>query len=680
MSKLSLRRTLFTILAVLTGFLVMQGGVTLLELRQLAAGQSELASHILPSIRDLGTIKYQATRYRVYSARSLLTDDAAEQAALVKDRVALLADMTVATGSYRKLVSSADEQVLWDQFQRAWSDYLAIDEAMMALRAAGKLDAAKDSFVHGSLASFNRAVEALEKTIAYNAAEAAAEVSAGSAAGVRSLLVSALIVLVGIGIGAYASRIVVRRVSGPVNGLSGVMRRLAGGDTSVDVPYRANEDEIGAMAGAVEVFKVNAIEAEDMRRRAAAVQEEARRAAMARLNAEVGEVVARAADGDFTARLDIERAEPELRDLMGGINAINRVVDEATGELAAVLASVAEGDLTRPVRSTFSGRFDELKTAANTTIARLADTVRVIQETTADVTGAAREIEVGSQDLAGRTEQQASALEQTAATTEELAASVKATAASSRQVVEHAAVANAVAREGGDVVAQAIEAMARIEQTSSKIGDITSVIEEIAFQTNLLALNAAVEAARAGEAGKGFAVVAAEVRTLAQRSSEAAKDIGGLIGTSTREVTSGVGLVRAAGQTLGRIVEAAERVSSTVAEISSASAEQANGIDEMSQAVAHMDQMTQQNAALAEESTASAQALAGQIDRLAGLVAAFRIEARDTPRRGQSAPAPGAPARLQKLAAQAFERKPAEAGASAAAPRRAAAAGGWDEF
>ncbi|MGX5734928.1 methyl-accepting chemotaxis protein, partial [Bosea thiooxidans] len=165
---------------------------------------------------------------------------------------------------------------------------------------------------------------------------------------------------------------------------------------------------------------------------------------------------------------------------------------------------------------------------------------------------------------------------------------------------------------------------ARIETASQKISDIIRVIDDIAFQTNLLALNAAVEAARAGDAGKGFAVVASEVRTLAQRSGEAAKDISGLISSSNAEVTEGVKLVRQAGESLTRILEASQKVSATIADISTASGEQANGIDEMSQAVAHLDEMTQQNAALAEESAASAASLSGRIGQLNDLVATFR--------------------------------------------------------
>ncbi len=223
--------------------------------------------------------------------------------------------------------------------------------------------------------------------------------------------------------------------------------------------------------------------------------------------------------------------------------------------------------------------------------------------------------------------------------------------------------------------------MARIESASKKISDIIRVIDDIAFQTNLLALNAAVEAARAGDAGKGFAVVASEVRTLAQRSGEAAKDISALISSSNVEVGQGVKLVRQAGESLERILAASQKVAATIADISSASGEQANGIDEMSQAVAHLDEMTQQNAALAEQSAASAGSLSGKIGQLNDLVAAFKTGQDSAVLAPMRAPAPRKPAsepeRLRAMAETAFT--PARAPAKKVANSRAGDAG-WEEF
>jgi len=231
---------------------------------------------------------------------------------------------------------------------------------------------------------------------------------------------------------------------------------------------------------------------------------------------------------------------------------------------------------------------------------------------------------VGIRNLSQRTEQQAASLEETAATTEQLAASVKHSATASRRSVALAQQTTSIAERGGAIVADAVDAMERIEQSSGKIADITSVIDGIAFQTNLLALNAAVEAARAGDAGKGFAVVASEVRTLAQRSGEAARDIKLLIASSGAEVTQGVALVRSTGEVLSNIVSSASDLSGTITQIASATGEQSNGIDAMAQVVAQMDEMTQQNAALSEESAASAMSLSEQIDRLNQMVDGFR--------------------------------------------------------
>ncbi len=398
--------------------------------------------------------------------------------------------------------------------------------------------------------------------------------------------------------------------------------------------------------------------------------------------AAVGRAVASARNGDFSGRYVPAPELGRLAPLVEGLSQMNEIIDGATADLLSVLSALAKGDLTRRVDGAYQGRFDDLTQAINHTVERLSQTVSTIQSTAIDVGTAAREINAGAGDLSRRTEQQSSSLGETAATAEELAASVKASAQSSRQAVDLSREAMTVAADGGTIVRDAVDAMTRIEQASSKISDITGVIEEIAFQTNLLALNAAVEAARAGEAGKGFSVVASEVRQLAQRSSEAARNIAQLIAASGTEVAEGVRLVHGAGDALDKIVEASSKVSATVAEISDAAGEQANGIDALTQAVARIDEMTQQNAALAEESAASATALSDQISRLNELAATFRTR--------DGSPALGAQAAYRPQVARAAETgraKPMAAGASSksdagrkASPRRAASGGGWKAY
>ena len=397
-------------------------------------------------------------------------------------------------------------------------------------------------------------------------------------------------------IGAIA--LAMKTITGPLQRLSTAMERLSAGHLDAQVPGADRRDEVGDMARAVMVFKQNGL-------------------AMRQMEAEK-------AEQDATATGEREANERERRRVEQERIELARQQQHVVGLLAEGLDRLAQGDLTCRLTDSVAAEYIKLRDDFNRALDGLAQTVRTIQATSVEVGTAAREINMGADDLSKRTEEQASSLEETAATTEELAASVKAAATASKTAVTMAEEAMNVAEKGGAIVHDAVDAMNRIEQASRKISDITGVIDEIAFQTNLLALNAAVEAARAGEAGKGFAVVASEVRTLAQRSSDAAKDITALIAESGAEVTQGVELVRSAGEVLRNIVDASRKVATTVSEIAAASSEQANGIDEMSQTVAHMDEMTQQNAALAEESAASATSLSEQINRLNQLVGSFR--------------------------------------------------------
>jgi methyl-accepting chemotaxis protein len=410
---------------------------------------------------------------------------------------------------------------------------------------------------------------------------------------------------------------------------------------------------------------------------------------------EVARMVSAAAVGDFSQRIEVTGKDGPMRDIAAGMNTVSETVESSVGAIAASLERLSEGDLTHRMDKQLIGSFQTLQGHLQATFERLTQTMTTIQSTAEEVANAAAEINAGSNDLAKRTEQQATSLEETAATTEELAASVKQTAESSRQATELARDASAIADRGGKIAHEAVEAIGRIERASQQIAEIVGVIDDIAFQTNLLALNAAVEAARAGDAGKGFAVVASEVRALAQRSGQAAKDIKGLIANSSEQVAGGVRLVHGAGEALSQIVDAASRVSATVADISSATAEQANGIEEMSQTVAHLDEMTQQNSAMAEESAAAADGLQQQIVTLRSLVAAFKT-GNGVPGHGQAEPR-----LLQDLVSAAFAEKargqgarpPAKAALASArsslpapAPKPAQSAasrlsgGGWSEF
>lgn len=378
----------------------------------------------------------------------------------------------------------------------------------------------------------------------------------------------------------------------PLKSLTAVAKRLSQGDFSAQIPDTNRRDEVGQMAKAVLIFKDSGIERLRVEREAKRAQEE----------------------------IEAERARNEAAQAEMAQSQV--LVVEA---LASGLERLASGDLAFRITQTFTVDYDKLRLDFNKAMETLQHTMQRISENAVGVYAGAGEITQSADDLSRRTEQQAASLEQTAAALDEITATVKKASEGANEARGLANEAKSDAERSGGVVNKTIVAMGEIEASSKKISNIIGVIDEIAFQTNLLALNAGVEAARAGDAGRGFAVVATEVRALAQRSADAAKEIKSLIVNSGTQVESGVKLVNETGQALGRIVDQVARLSVLVTGIANSSKEQATALEEVNSAVNQMDQVTQQNAAMVEKSTSASYALVSEAEDLNKLVGQFQV-------------------------------------------------------
>jgi methyl-accepting chemotaxis protein len=422
-------------------------------------------------------------------------------------------------------------------------------------------------------------------------------------------------------------------IARPLRALVVPLQRMARGE-AVELPGTERQDEIGETARAVNDIKVMLAEKARLEAEAKIEQdkraEAERQAAMKKMadefEAAVGGIVQAAVAGDFSQRVDVRGKTGLVLNVGTAINSMCENVGSALTDFDRMLDALAGGNLIERISAAYQGNFAQLKDNANKTAERIGATIAEIKASAREVTNASAEISTSTTDLSQRTEEQAASLEQTSASMEQISATVRKNAENAQAANQSAADTRVVAERGGQVVAQAVEAMAKIEESSAKISDIISVIDEIARQTNLLALNAAVEAARAGEAGRGFAVVASEVRSLAQRSSQAAKDINELITNSNGLVKDGVDLVNRAGGSLNEIVASINKVAEIVADIANASAEQAGGIEQVGKALTQMDEVTQQNSALVEENAATAKTLENQALAMDQRVAFFRIE------------------------------------------------------
>jgi methyl-accepting chemotaxis protein len=344
--------------------------------------------------------------------------------------------------------------------------------------------------------------------------------------------------------------------------------------------------------------------------------------------------------------------------------------------LASGLSSLSEGNLQAQILETFPADYEQLRKDFNAAVGSLSETLGQVRTGSDAMRTGADEIAHASDDLSRRTEQQAASLEETAAALDEITATVKTTAAGARRASETVALAKSEAVRSGEVVAQAVQAMGDIKTSSQEISQIIGVIDEIAFQTNLLALNAGVEAARAGDAGRGFAVVAQEVRALAQRSAQAAKEIKSLISASSQQVGQGVELVGETGRALDKIVAQVADIDALISEIAASAQEQATGLAEVNTAVNQMDQVVQQNAAMVEQSTAATHALKSETAELNRLISRFRTGAGQGSSRPALQPATSDSTPRPSPARAATRRIAETFGANALKP----AEDGWEEF
>jgi methyl-accepting chemotaxis protein len=463
----------------------------------------------------------------------------------------------------------------------------AIDAGMQNQDAEAKAAMAKAdpriAALTEELRTFNEAGTAANKA-ASDALQASADQTT-----LLNIALGVVGVVGGLGLGLWLSA---TKISRPLNQLAERMGRLAAGDLTVAVEGQARGDEVGGMAQAVQVFKDNALQA-----RAAEAEAD-------RLRAEAEET--RRANEAARAKAAKEQAE-------------------AMEQIGVGLARLSRGDLTYRLDAEFAEDYRRLQEDFNKAVETLQATMKEISNNTLGIKAGTGDITSASDDLSRRTEQQAASLEETAAALEQITATVRKTAEGANHAHQVVAAARQDAETGGEVVGRAIAAMSAIEHSSTQISQIIGVIDEIAFQTNLLALHAGVDAARAGDAGKGFAVVAQEVRALAQRSAEAAKEIKALIHASTTQVGTGVDLVGQTGEALARIVTQVAQINTVVSEIAASAQEQSSGLQQVNIAVNQMDQVTQQNAAMVEESTAASHALAQEADDLSRLMEQFQV-------------------------------------------------------
>ncbi|MGO4621616.1 methyl-accepting chemotaxis protein [Ensifer sp. 2YAB10] len=598
MSRLKISHTLIALFLVVAAIVTALAVSSLGGIKMMNERNNEIATTWLPRVSLSRALETQLSDTRMAFARHLISLTPFEKKAAEKVIGQTVEGFNKLADDYAALMVTDADKAALEKVRTAYQAYLSIADGMVKLSNNLENMKAQSVFKVEMRETEQKVDEAIKKVRAINLAGADAAVAASSATHDQIRMIEMAVIAVAAIIVLGAILYAVRGIARPIQIITRSMARLAEGDTDSNIPYGARKDEIGEMARAVEVFRQAAI-----------------------------------TNQQLEADAQAQRAQAEadrLRLTEEAEAAAQRRLQEATAGLAGGLRRLASGDLAFQLNEPFAPDFEQLRHDLNQAVAQLADTLAAVSASSGSIDSGAREVSQSADDLSRRTEQQAASLEETAAALDQITANVGNSSKRTHEARTVASQANESARKSGAIVSGAVDAMGRIEHSSSQISNIIGVIDEIAFQTNLLALNAGVEAARAGDAGKGFAVVAQEVRELAQRSANAAKEIKDLIRNSTVEVESGVRLVRETGEALRTIEGFIVTINQHMDAIAVSAQEQSAGLSEVNTAVNQMDQVTQQNAAMVEEANAASATLAQEAGRLRELIARFTLEEAQT--------------------------------------------------